>query len=95
MKYNEKLADMAMHDRRRIEALEKLVLGKEGKKKEKRWHLVEEKMMKDLGTLGDKEGEFQEWWDTFVNIMTVLRPGTRKMWEALYQRRGKKACKRR
>ena len=39
--------------------------------------LVEEKVLNTLAKIGEKTGEFQEWWDTFKSLMSVVRPGSK------------------
>ena len=35
----------------------------------------------------ETDSEFQEWWDTFVNALCVVRPGVREAMRELYKKR--------
>ena len=54
------------------------IKGKEYLDKDKIISLVEEKALFDLPKIGDKGSDFQEWWDTFQSLMSVVRPGAKR-----------------
>ena len=45
--------------------------------------LVEEKAMAAVPKIGDKGVEFQEWWDTMVSTLNVVRVGSKRLLQVI------------
>ena len=47
--------------------------------------LIEEKALNVIQKIGDKAQDFQEWWDTFKSLMTVVRPGSKGLFNKIME----------